>query len=227
MTIIDFERERARRRNGQFGVQPNTSAEVSLPVKDTPPGQAAITSAIEKSVRSPNGRVHVSLKDTNVVIRRVLAETFPGVKFSVVGDSYAGGASTNISWVDGPDEGEVKEATYRFAGATFDGMTDLKSYVDDLQDDGTEVSWGPDYVFTRREYSPDVKDVAEASVVYSLSVEGKEYDPNTLYTCPPGALFSAAHKSQHRYRMSGEMWGASLVALAQQLEANRRFYGQP
>lgn len=74
---------------------------------------------------------HVSLSttDTAKVIRKALKRAFPKVKFSVRSDSYSGGSSIDVSWTDGPTSDQVDEVVKRYAGATFDGMIDLKSYV--------------------------------------------------------------------------------------------------
>ncbi len=97
---------------------------------------------------------YISLKDTNKLIRAALKESFPGAKFSVVGDSYAGGASTRVSWTDGPAKHDVEAVVDKFAGASFDGMIDLKSYhTSELK--GEQVHFGADYVFADREVSPE------------------------------------------------------------------------
>src|SRR5574343_581629 len=40
-------------------------------------------------------------------IREELKKTFPGIKFSVISDSYSMGDSVHINWTDGPTTGEV------------------------------------------------------------------------------------------------------------------------
>jgi len=97
-------------------------------------------------------RRYISVVDTAKLIRAALKENFPGVKFSVRSSQYAGGASINISWTDGPAQQDVRPITQPFAGATFDGMIDLKSYVTG-ELDGEAVHFGADYVFTTRELS--------------------------------------------------------------------------
>lgn len=58
-------------------------------------------------------------------VRAALKASFPGVKFSVRSDVYAGGASIRVHWVDGPTSRAVEAVTAVFAGGRFDGQTDL------------------------------------------------------------------------------------------------------
>lgn len=107
-------------------------------------------------------------------IRKYLKAEYPGVKFSVRSDTYAGGASIRVGWTDGPKEkgatGEYDGVYYKlqkFAGATFDGMIDLKEYKDGIlfaEEDGSYVSIrsGADFVFTSRGISQEVlNEIAE------------------------------------------------------------------
>lgn len=100
---------------------------------------------------------YLTVADTAKLVRQALKAAFPGVKFSVRSNSYAGGASIDVSWTDGPLESAVQETAKRYEGATFDGMTDMKSNHSTLLagPDGNvaEVSMGADYVFTRRDLS--------------------------------------------------------------------------
>ena len=62
---------------------------------------------------------YISQVETNKLIRKVLRESFPGVKFSVRGKSYAGGGSTNINWTNGPNEKQVERLVSAFEGSYF------------------------------------------------------------------------------------------------------------
>jgi hypothetical protein len=104
-------------------------------------------------------RKWVSCADTAKLLRSALKAQFPSVKFSVKSRTYSGGASINVSWIDGPFSNEVEKIAQRYAGATFDGSIDLKEYHDDLvyfegDNEPTLVHYGADFVFTRRELSP-------------------------------------------------------------------------
>lgn len=128
---------------------------------------------------------YVSVVQTAKLIRVQLAKKFPTVKFSVVSDSYSGGASIRIVWKDGPTNEHVKQIVNAFGGSDFDGMIDLKYSVKAwLLPDGSaafgrsagtggnggsdpayqfpkphpdaiEVHFGADFIFTNRHYSKE------------------------------------------------------------------------
>ena len=83
-------------------------------------------------------KVYLSAAETAKLVRKALKGKFPGVKFSVRSSTYSGGASVSIGWTDGPTTAEVDAVTGIFAGASFDGMIDLKTYSSHwLHPDGT------------------------------------------------------------------------------------------
>ena len=100
---------------------------------------------------------YISVADTAKAIRAALkgafGATYPQVTFSVRSKSYSGGASIDVSWTDGPTAAQVERVAGKFAGATFDGMVDLKSYHES-QFQGRRVHWGADFVFCTRHMSP-------------------------------------------------------------------------
>ena len=61
-------------------------------------------------------------------IRTELKRAFPGVKFSVRSDSYAGGNAVRISWTDGPTSEQVEKIADKYSGGSFDGMTDCYNH---------------------------------------------------------------------------------------------------
>ncbi len=80
----------------------------------------------------------ISVTETARLIRAQLKKQFPDVKFSVRSSKYAGGASIDISWTDGPTRASVEQITGPFSGAGFDGMVDMKYCKDSyLLPDGT------------------------------------------------------------------------------------------
>jgi hypothetical protein len=106
---------------------------------------------------------YLSCVETATLLRNKLKETFKGTKISVVSDKYAGGASISVSWTDGPTDKEVSAIAGGYAGATFDGMIDLKSYHRSLivlpgDTEETSVRFGADFVFTDRDLSKEFKD---------------------------------------------------------------------
>jgi hypothetical protein len=70
---------------------------------------------------------YLSVTETAKLVRAALKKSFPKTKFSVRSDSYAGGASIRINWVDGPRVAEVDSIAQQYKGGDFDGMIDLKT----------------------------------------------------------------------------------------------------
>lgn len=95
---------------------------------------------------------YITVTETAKLVRAALKEAFPKVKFSVRSKSYSGGASITVGWVDGPTSKSVDAIVKKFEGASFDGMTDLKSYHDS-ELNGEKVHFGANYVFTSRAFS--------------------------------------------------------------------------
>lgn len=80
---------------------------------------------------------YLSCAETAKLVRAALKQAFPGQKFSVRSRTYAGGASIDVSWTDGPQSADVDVLVTRYAGAGFDGMIDLKTLNHDwLYPDG-------------------------------------------------------------------------------------------
>ena len=103
------------------------------------------------SERTDGSKVRrLSCAETAQLVRAELKKQWPRVTFSVRSSTYSGGASIDVRWKGGPDAKAVKQAVSRFEGATFDGMTDLKSYHDSWLD-GERVHFGADFIFCQRE----------------------------------------------------------------------------
>lgn len=73
---------------------------------------------------------YISVTETASLIRSQLKAKFASIKFSVRSDKYAGGASINISWTDGPTAKMVDAITKAYQGKGFDGMIDMAYYKD-------------------------------------------------------------------------------------------------
>lgn len=83
---------------------------------------------------------YLSCAETAKLVRQALKRAFPGVKFRVHSDNYSGGASIDVSWIDGPKPKEVEHVAKQFAGGDFDGMIDLKySWSSWLLPDGSAI----------------------------------------------------------------------------------------
>jgi hypothetical protein len=71
---------------------------------------------------------YLSCAETAKLVRAELKKQLPAFKFSVRSNTYAGGASVNVTWEDGLPESAVEKVVDKFSGAWFDGMIDLKNY---------------------------------------------------------------------------------------------------
>lgn len=138
-----------------------------------------------------DGALHLSCAETAKLVRKALKLAFPGQKFSVRSDSYAGGASIAVHWTDGPTTQQVDKVIQVYAGADFDGMIDLKTHNDHwLEPDGSSsiakregttgsfveqicdpptpqsrlVSFGADFVQTSRNLSPETEAKIQAEI---------------------------------------------------------------
>jgi hypothetical protein len=95
---------------------------------------------------------YLSCAETAKLVRAALKESFPGVKFSVKSSTYAGGASINVAYTDGPSASQVESITRAFQGSYFDGMTDYKgSNYNSL--DGQQIRFGADFIFVNRKFT--------------------------------------------------------------------------
>ena len=113
-------------------------------------------------------RIYVDAADVARIIRKRLKAEFPGTKFSVTTSKYAGGASVDARWDDGPTYDAVNSVISGYRGADFDGMIDLQTYRDPAAIDGYAVSWGADYVFAVREISDAVLEAERAELSRTL-----------------------------------------------------------
>ena len=96
---------------------------------------------------------YLNKAETNKLIRQVLKATFPGVKFSVKGSARE---ATYISWTDGPNDAQVSAVTDIFQSSGFDGMKDYQYNIYHTMN-GEKITFGTDYIFTRRHVSDEVK----------------------------------------------------------------------
>lgn len=142
------------------------------------------------------------------MIRAELKRVFKrsGRFFSVRTDKYAGGASIDIRWIDGPTSDEVNKLVRGFSGKRFEGMTDCSYYADSwycakhgaqvaltegcdvASNNGVHASrccaeaelvhFSSNYVFTRRKLSPEFSAELAAQVRKDsgMPVEGSNED---------------------------------------------------
>ncbi|MEO0949465.1 MAG: LPD29 domain-containing protein, partial [Cyanobacteria bacterium J06641_5] len=84
----------------------------------------------------------ISTKDTAKIIRQVLKENFPGIKFSVRCSQASMCSGISIRYEDGPAWKAVEALVERFRGNTFDGMQDMKMPCEPDTWEGKKVRWG-------------------------------------------------------------------------------------
>jgi hypothetical protein len=130
---------------------------------------------------------------TAKLLRKALKAEFPGVKFSVRSDRYAGGSSINVSYTDGPVVSKVEAVCSLYRGASFDGMTDSMNYHSTFltTDDGfEEVRMGADFIPVQRTTSPEFQAtlIAEFERIYGI-----KYDAEKLYNEVYVSGFSSLH----------------------------------
>lgn len=143
---------------------------------------------------------YLSVADTAKLVRTALKRAFPEQAFGVRSSSYAGGASIDVSWWDGPTASEVDAVVDGFAGKGFDGSIDLAYYTTAwLEPDGTAhlagspgtqgsrgyvpdavadahspsarlVHMGADYVHTSRSLTPEAKGMIERQIEVETGV---------------------------------------------------------
>lgn len=150
----------------------------------------------------------ISAADTAKLIRVQLKKHFPTTKFWVTSETYSGGASIDIHWIDGPTDSQVKAITNPFSGAGFDGMVDLKtSHSAWLLPDGSAqfakyerdaqttihstqphpkaelVHFGADYIFEHRHHTPAIaKPIIQAVSAKYGKGEPKYYENNPHFS---------------------------------------------
>lgn len=83
-------------------------------------------------------------------IKALLKSNFKSIKFSARSNSFAGGDSVSVEWVDGPSCREVGKLIDHFQYGHFDGMTDCYEYSNQ-REDIPQVK----FVSYRREISPE------------------------------------------------------------------------
>ena len=149
---------------------------------------------------------YISPADTAKEIRKAFKISFPGQKFSVRTSVYAGGASIDISYVDGPSEKAVEAVAKQFAGANFDGMTDSMSYHHS-QYNGEEVSWGANFVFVNQRFSPEVEAEAKAFVKNAIYGENGTVNENRFYEVPQEIYSRASVVNGGKYVVKGDTSG--------------------
>jgi len=65
---------------------------------------------------------------TSKVVKKMLKEKYPSIKFTVRSKNFAGGDSVDISWNLGPRDKEIENLVSQYEYGHFNGMIDLYEY---------------------------------------------------------------------------------------------------
>ena len=130
----------------------------------------ARSAAIKAKLQPMGKRSHHAQAAAN--IRKELKAAFPGVKFSVTSDSYAGGNSVSIHWTEGPTTERVEAISGKYQEGSFDGMIDL--YTASSERRFTEAYGGAQYVQCQRSESDALREVLTAAYREAVDCEGND-----------------------------------------------------
>lgn len=149
-------------------------------------------------------KAYLSCAETAKLVRTALKKAFPTIKFSVRSSVYAGGASIDVDWTDGPCTKAVEQVASVYAGGEFDGMIDMAySKSAWLMPDGSaafgsspgsqssmgvdpsfdypapsptarKVQFGADFVFCNKHYSAPTFTTAVAKICVEHSLDMPE-----------------------------------------------------
>lgn len=151
---------------------------------------------------------YLSAAETAALVRGAVKDAHPGVKFSV--RCRPGGGTIDVGWTDGPTTRQVEATAKRYAGATFDGMTDMREHHDSIlsTDEGAEVvSFGADFVHCHRTLSAEFRAELESEIA---EFTGLPYHPGTAYHA--SALGDRFDGPRELCRNShGTSWGSELL----------------
>jgi len=105
-----------------------------------------------------------------IAIRKELKEKFPGVKFKVTSESFAGGNSVRVSFVDSKYlQDEVESEIKKYQYGHFDGMTDYYEHSNVIE--GLPQT---KYLFVDRKYSNEIEKAVAMKVCKEWNIEFQE-----------------------------------------------------
>lgn len=93
-------------------------------------------------------RHSIDTADVAKLVRKDLKAAFPGVKFSVRIERYAGGSSINVNWTNGPAEEKVEAVAGHYCAGDFNGMDDIYEY--------NNSPYCNHYIFFRRDVEQEI-----------------------------------------------------------------------
>lgn len=102
-------------------------------------------------------------------IKAALKVAFPGVKFSCRYDSYSMGCSVHVTYTDGPALSSVEEITSHFQRVSGMNIDDSVNYSKNCHKNSA------DYVFVRREISPEIDSLVSEQVKNFYNWDHNDY----------------------------------------------------
>jgi phospholipid N-methyltransferase len=107
------------------------------------------------------------------LIRKELKEAFPGTKFSVRGECFAGGDAVRVSYTDSVPSGEVEAIANKYKSGSFNAMEDIFEYN---QKEGPTVK----YITVSRTISEEHKQEFKNQFADYYSGDFSEYDQDRM-----------------------------------------------
>lgn len=128
------------------------------------------------------------------MIKRELKLRYPHTTFTARSESYSGGTSVHIDWIDGPTYTEVDQALGKYSQGTFDGCEDIYRYTPN-QDELPRVK----FVMPQRTQSPKttaaIIEHLNRTKGYALALAGRWIDPATDFYTGDGWASHEIHQT--------------------------------
>lgn len=119
-------------------------------------------------------------------IRTELKTVFPGIKFSVRSEIFAGGDAVRLSWELGPTEGEINNIVSKYQDGHFNGMEDIYEYTS--KPAGMP---GAKYITTSREIPAAVRQQIELEICELMDLSNTD----SYRDSPEQIAYRIAHKN--------------------------------
>lgn len=129
---------------------------------------------------------YIAAAEVGKMARKDLKEAFPGQKFSV----RTGRGNLDVEWVDGPATAAVEAVISKYAGESFDGMTDMRSSRNNgTTETGEAVHYMTSFVFTQRTLSPETEADLRAEIAVDIAMNqgvplSEVLRDNRYWDCP-------------------------------------------
>lgn len=120
---------------------------VETPAVET--AEAVVADAVAKGWKSGIETIYVGAADTAKLVRPVLKQQFPGIKFSVKSSEYSMGSSVTMAWADGPTEKQVRAALDKYDSSYMEIESDYHGSTVRRGDDGKHYNYLPLLMYSR------------------------------------------------------------------------------